>query len=752
MKKAVVLLTTILAGQFCVAPLLRAQPSPAIQWQRSFGGAGAEALRGLQQTADGGYILGGSSSSSPGGNKTSPNYGEVDSWVVRMDANGGKLWDRSFGGTGPDAVNSVQQTRDGGFILGGYSRSAQGTGNKTSPFYGGGPWGDFWVVRVDASGSKLWEQSFGGSGGDAIHSLQQTSDGGFILGGESYSPPSGNKTSPNYGDRDYWVVRLDASGNKLWEQTFGGSGDDSLTSLQQTGDGGFILGGYSASLPYSGGGNKTSPFYGGQIYGDFWVVRLDAEGNKLWDKSFGGSDMDALFCLEQTSDGGFILGGESYSPPSGDKTSPNYGGFDFWIVRLDPSGTKLWERSFGGSLDEGVTSVQQTTDGGFIVGGSSGSDPSGNKTSPKYGNYDLWVVRLDASGNKLWEQSFGGSDFEENSWCPSGTQQTRDGGFILGGCSRSAQGTGNKTSPNYGADDFWVVKLGTPKPPTFTQQPVSQTVMLGSNATFAVTATGFEPLSYQWWKDGANLTGQTATNLVLAGVQFSDAGNYWAVVTDVAGSATSQVATLTVVAPLPPTIARQPASRTAEAGSQTGFQVRAAGDLVLAYQWFFNGTNAVTGATTNWLRLTNVQPAHAGAYAVVVTNAVGAVTSAPAWLSVIPPVERRPVPGILLLGEAGSADPIDRFLARIDFLDHRLGLVTLAQTRDLDRSQPVVGHIGDIEIEQYRAGHRHATQALDHFQGDTRGSIEMLAGFARQRYRERGDAEQIAFGGRRDRA
>jgi hypothetical protein len=255
-----------------------------------------------------------------------------------VDSVGNKLWDKSFGGTGYNVLAAVRQTSDGGFILGGTSSSSP-SGNKTSPNYGGY---DFWVVRLDASGNKLWDKSFGGTDNDWLYDVRQTSDGGFILGGWSVSGPGGVKTSPNYGNTDFWVVRLDASGNKLWDQSYGGSGSDSLYSLQQTGDGGFILGGASSSVP---GGNKSSANYGAS---DFWLVRLDANGTKLWDQSYGGSGFDVLFNLQITSDGGFILGGYSSSGPDGTKTSANYGDNDYWILRLDAGGNVLWDKSFGG--------------------------------------------------------------------------------------------------------------------------------------------------------------------------------------------------------------------------------------------------------------------------------------------------------------------------------------------------------------------------------------------------------------------
>ena len=174
--------------------------------------------------------------------------------------------------------------------------------------------------HTSAPPSIEWQQSFGGSKDDFLLVLQPTADGGFIVGGETSSGISGNKTTPSLGGwTDYWILRLDSQGNKLWEQTLGGAGDDRLTSVIQTSDGGFILGGMSDSATNS---IKTDPGYG---RADFWVVRLDAAGNKLWDRCYGGASGDSIYAMRQINDGGFIFGGWSGSTPGGNKSSPLYG-------------------------------------------------------------------------------------------------------------------------------------------------------------------------------------------------------------------------------------------------------------------------------------------------------------------------------------------------------------------------------------------------------------------------------------------
>ena len=210
------------------------------------------------------------------------------------------------------------------------------------------------------------------------------------MGGTSTSNISGDKTEISQGDFDYWVVKLDASGNIQWQNTIGGNGFDDLGSLQQTADGGYILGGKSNS---NISGDKTENSQGVL---DYWVVKLDASGNIQWQNTIGGNGFDELISLQQTADGGYILGGYSVSNISGDKTENSQGGKDYWVVKLDASGNIQWQNTIGGNGNDELYSLQQTTDGGYILGGQSISNISGDKTENCQGFYDFWVVKLDA--------------------------------------------------------------------------------------------------------------------------------------------------------------------------------------------------------------------------------------------------------------------------------------------------------------------------------------------------------------------
>jgi hypothetical protein len=215
-----------------------------------------------------------------------------------------KQWDARFGGTNGDGIRFLEQTTDGGYILGGMSESGIG-GDKTQACWGEK---DLWIVKTDANGIKQWDATFGGDQEEEIYTIQQTSDGGYLLGGDSYSGISGDKTQPNKGDLDFWIVKTDANGVKQWDASYGGDQEDEL----QTFAGGYIFGGFSKS---GISGDKTQPSQGGS---DYWIVKTNAQGVKQWDARYGGDDVDELHYIEQTSDGGYILGGKSESGVSGE--------------------------------------------------------------------------------------------------------------------------------------------------------------------------------------------------------------------------------------------------------------------------------------------------------------------------------------------------------------------------------------------------------------------------------------------------
>ncbi len=223
--------------------------------------------------------------------------------------------------------------------------------------------------------------TLGGNLDDQFGAMYLTTDGGLIAGGYSKSNKSAQKTQDSKGDYDYWIVKLDSNHKIQWDKTIGGSSTDQLAALQQTADGGYILGGTSSS---NISGDKTENTHG-YYDNDYWIVKLNAAGNIQWDKTIGGTNYDYLLDLRQTTDGGYILGGTSRSNISGDKTENSRGNDDYWIVKLDGSGNIQWDKTIGGSAYDNLYAIQQTTDGGYIAGGNSTSNISGEKTENSRG-------------------------------------------------------------------------------------------------------------------------------------------------------------------------------------------------------------------------------------------------------------------------------------------------------------------------------------------------------------------------------
>jgi len=312
--------------------------------------------------------------------------------VVKLNSVGTIEWQNTIGGDRYEELYSIQQTFDGGYILGGHSDSKI-SGDKTEVAYQD----DYWVVKLNSSGVIEWQNAIGGKNQDFLYSIQQTSDGGYILGGKSYSGTSVDKTEKKIGGYDYWVVKLSSTGDIEWQNTIGGTSDDNLRAVRQTADGGYILGGYSTS-PISG--DKSEPNLSYVFYSnDYWIVKLNSAGTVEWENTIGGDSSDFLYSLELTSDGGYILGGYSWSAISTDKTEPSHGDADYWMLCLNSTGSILWQKTIGGNKYDELQSVHQTADGGYILGGYSDSDISGDKTEASQGgqyNGDYWIITLAA--------------------------------------------------------------------------------------------------------------------------------------------------------------------------------------------------------------------------------------------------------------------------------------------------------------------------------------------------------------------
>ncbi len=347
-------------------------------------------------------------------------------------------WQKCLGGPDGDVAYSIQQTNDGGFIVAGFTYSNDG---DVLGFHG---YNDAWIVKLNSSGDIEWQKCLGGTDHDFAYSIQQTSDGGFIVAGLTGS--NDGDVSGNHGGRDAWVVKLNSSGEIEWQKCLGGTNYDFAYSIQQTSDGGFIV----ASITGSNDGD-VSGNHGGS---DYWVVKLNSSGGIEWQKCLGGTNSDGgifndyIYSIQQTSDGGFIMACETMSN-DGD-VSGNHGSYDAWVVKLNSLGDIEWQKCLGGTNRDIANSIQQTSDGGFIVAGSTSSndgDVSGN-----HGYGDAWVVKLNSSGDIEWQKCIGGTNYE----FANSIQQTSDGGFIVAGETLSNNGD---VSGNHGYSDAWVVKL-----------------------------------------------------------------------------------------------------------------------------------------------------------------------------------------------------------------------------------------------------------------------------------------------------
>jgi hypothetical protein len=294
------------------------------------------------------------------------------------------------------------------------------------------------------------QYSFGGSGYDQLLKTIRLSNGNYILAGVSSSPISGTKTEAGYGLVDWWIVCLDANYNELWQKAMGGTLDDYMSGVKELNNGDILIYGFSSS---QNNGNKQSVNYGSN---DYWLVRMTNSGAVLWDKTYGGSDVDNASNLLELSSGNIIVSGSSNSPVSGNKTVPSYGFTDVWVLKLDPDGNILTQAVYGGSNYDSDYSMLQYGNDGLFLAANSISGVSGNKTIPNLGGDDAWIIKIDTSLNIINQYVVGGNSVDY----PASFIQLNNGNFLLTFTSSSTAG-GMKTENGYGSNDVWLVELDT---------------------------------------------------------------------------------------------------------------------------------------------------------------------------------------------------------------------------------------------------------------------------------------------------
>ena len=347
-------------------------------------------------------------------------------------------WEQSYGGTSDEINYVIQQTSDGGFMSVG--RTFSNDGDVFDALY----LRQAWIMKVDATGNLMWQKSFGGSDTDHSFAAQETTDGNYIIAIESSS--SDGDIPGNYGEQDLVIMKLDPNGNEIWGKHYGGTLHDHPQFISQTNDGGFIITGGA----HSNDGDLANQHHGSTDYFDVWVVKLDANGDWEWGKCLGGSDIDFALNIKQDASNNYILVGQSYS--NDDDISGHHGtnsNSDVLVMKLDPSGNILWQKSYGGTDDDIAHRVQFTPDGGYIIICESKSD-NGDVTN-SHGSWDFWLLKLNANGDLMWQKSYGGSGTDVGRY----VGLTNDGGYILTGQTESTDGD---VTDNHGDNDCWVVK------------------------------------------------------------------------------------------------------------------------------------------------------------------------------------------------------------------------------------------------------------------------------------------------------
>ncbi|WP_350284190.1 hypothetical protein [uncultured Croceitalea sp.] len=353
-------------------------------------------------------------------------------------------WVKNFGGSGDDSPRSVVPTLDGGFAVFGFTNSSDGDlASKALNV------NDYWLLKFNVEGELQWQRTYGGSKDDRGQKAIQTKDGGYAITGYAMSD-DGDGTS-NEGFHDNWILRLDESGNILWERSFGFSGHDHSYDIIETTDGGFFFSGFlDVSASNGEGSTEKSKGVTAHGVGEFWGTRLDAEGNLLWRKYFGGSNNDRSFGVTQAFDGGFILSGVSESNDF--DISASKGSYDYWVVKVNKNGVFEWEKSFGGTGIDQSFDITKTNDNAYVIVGTTFS--SDTQISKNNGEADIWLVKFDGSGTLLWEKSFGGPAFD----AAHSVSLANDGGFIISGNSKSY---GGDATAYFGENDLWLIKTNT---------------------------------------------------------------------------------------------------------------------------------------------------------------------------------------------------------------------------------------------------------------------------------------------------
>jgi hypothetical protein len=436
--------------------LLSGQPD--IQWHKTYGGSKSDRMYSIQPTQEGGYIA--LSMTASGTGDVVGYHGSFDFWVLKLDKDGNIEWSRAYGGSAYDWPYDIRQAYDGGYIAVGYTESEDG--DITNPI---GEY-DAWILKLNVNGDIEWEKSIGGSKDDQFHSFELTKDGNYVIVGYTRSI-DGNVPIPSKGGEDLWILKMNPSGEFLWQNRMGGQAYDAAEYVQPTRDGGYIIIGDS----YSNDGDVT----GGNGGSDFWVVKTDNHGQIEWQNTLGGMGGDYGNAVKEISDG-YIVCGEAGSN-NGDVIG-FHGYFDAWVLKLNHQGEIVWQRSLGGSNVDYARDILIEQDSSIIIAGSTKSKDGDVKLN--IGIVMLWMMKLSPDGQLVWQKTYGGTQGEEShSMC-----RTADGAYAVGGYSWSEDGDLQGIT-SQGQSDAWLIKFA-PESTSTTQAPTPHLELFPNPATHTV--------------------------------------------------------------------------------------------------------------------------------------------------------------------------------------------------------------------------------------------------------------------------
>ncbi len=377
-----------------------------------------------------------------------------DQGMTNISFTGDIDWLSTIGGSGEDSGNDIIATGDGGYLLVGTTNSIDGAiTDKTTTD------NDIWVVKADANGAVVWSKTYGSTQNDQGYAIIAASDGNYVVSG--YVSGGDGDVTTFEGFHDYWIIKITPSGDIIWDKSYGFSGSDQAKGIINTNDGGYLVTGFFDVTASEGQGNdaqgnttsqntdNTRSSNGVQHgVGDYWAIKLDANGNKEWRNYFGGTNDDRSFDVVQTLDNGYLVVGASESTDF--DITDNKGGHDFWIVKVNTIGEKVWTKSFGGSEIDNGYALTATQDGNYLFVGDTRST-GGDITNP-LGNADSWAVKFSPSGDLIWQKTNGGALFES----ARGVTNFNNGTYLVAGSTRSTSGD---ITQNNGQNDAWVYLL-----------------------------------------------------------------------------------------------------------------------------------------------------------------------------------------------------------------------------------------------------------------------------------------------------